>query len=70
MWFPTLFLQAQRINDGFGQREVIEESARDRFVNSASWGKVKRTEKWTADETTLFYDVCPSPLLPGQSWLH
>ncbi|KAI5479784.1 hypothetical protein MNV49_002596 [Pseudohyphozyma bogoriensis] len=39
-----------------GPREIIEESARDRFVNSATWGKQQRTEKWTAEETTFFYE--------------
>lgn len=40
-----------------GAREVIEESASDRFVNSATWGKKKRTEKWSDDETERFFDV-------------
>ncbi|KAL8276375.1 hypothetical protein RQP46_011220 [Phenoliferia psychrophenolica] len=40
-----------------GQREVIEESANDRLVNSGTWGKQVRTEKWTSDETELFYDL-------------
>jgi hypothetical protein len=27
------------------------------MVNSATWGKQKRTEKWTATDTEVFYDV-------------
>lgn len=38
----------------------MEESARDRFVNSATWGKQKKTEKWTPTETVKFYDVRPT----------
>lgn len=40
-----------------GPREVIEETARDRMVNSATWSKQGRTDKWTAEETEFFYDV-------------
>jgi transcription factor TFIIIB component B'' len=47
-----------------GPREVIEESAKDRMVNSATWGKAKRTEKWTSQETEDFYDVRVLPLTP------
>lgn len=36
------------------------------MVNSATWGKQKRTEKWTATDTEVFYDVrSSSPLLPA-----
>ena len=40
-----------------GEREIIEESARDRYVNSGTWGKQRKTEKWTNTETLYFYDV-------------
>lgn len=40
-----------------GPREVIEESASDRMVNSASWRKKKRTATWTIEETNYFYEV-------------
>ncbi|KAK4704749.1 transcription factor TFIIIB component B'', partial [Phenoliferia sp. Uapishka_3] len=43
--------------DFVGTREVIEESAKDRMVNSGTWGKQVRTEKWTVEETELFYDL-------------
>lgn len=40
-----------------GPREVIEESAKDRMINSSTWGKMRRTEKWSQQETDRFYDV-------------
>lgn len=49
--------QAQQIMD----REVVEESAQDRFVNSASYGKKKGAARWSAEETELFYDVRGNP---------
>lgn len=42
-------------------REVVEESAQDRFVNSASYGKKKGAARWSAEETELFYDVRGNP---------
>ena len=41
-----------------GPREVIEETGRERMVNSATWSKhAIKTDKWTAEETEEFYDV-------------
>ncbi|BGP24050.1 transcription initiation factor TFIIIB, Bdp1 subunit [Rhodotorula toruloides] len=40
-----------------GPREVIEESARDRFVNSRSYSKRKQGGRWSKEETELFYDA-------------
>ncbi|GAA5861097.1 hypothetical protein JCM3774_002189 [Rhodotorula dairenensis] len=37
-------------------REVIEESAQDRFVNSSTYGKRKGGTRWSKEETELFYD--------------
>uniref|UniRef100_A0A0K3CBH1 BY PROTMAP: gi/342321017/gb/EGU12955.1/ Proteophosphoglycan ppg4 [Rhodotorula glutinis ATCC 204091] n=2 Tax=Rhodotorula toruloides TaxID=5286 RepID=A0A0K3CBH1_RHOTO len=40
-----------------GPREVIEESARDRFVNSSTYSKRKQGGRWSKEETELFYDA-------------
>ncbi|PLW09835.1 hypothetical protein PCANC_20021 [Puccinia coronata f. sp. avenae] len=37
--------------------EVVEESDTTRLVNSNTWSKAVRGERWTADETGLFYDA-------------
>ncbi|GAA5944091.1 transcription factor TFIIIB subunit BDP1 [Sporobolomyces koalae] len=60
-----------------GPREVIEESAQDRFVNSRSFSKKPgKAKKWTAEETDRFYDALSqfgtdfeliSALFPGRS---
>ncbi|KAM0746376.1 hypothetical protein T439DRAFT_294088 [Meredithblackwellia eburnea MCA 4105] len=39
-----------------GTREVIEETAKDRMVNSSTWAKRTRVEKWAPEETALFFD--------------
>lgn len=44
-----------------GPREVIEETGRERMVNSATWSRhTIKTDKWTTEETEEFYDVSPS----------
>ncbi|WAR55229.1 hypothetical protein PtB15_4B849 [Puccinia triticina] len=37
--------------------EVVEESDATRLVNSNTWSKAVRGERWSADETSLFYDA-------------
>lgn len=44
-------------DEHLGPREVIEESAQDRFVNSNSYGKRKTAARWTKVETEMFFDV-------------
>ncbi|GAA6055902.1 hypothetical protein JCM3770_002352 [Rhodotorula araucariae] len=51
-------LQINRGGDEqLGPREVIEESAQDRFVNSNSYGKRKTVARWTKVETEIFFDA-------------
>ncbi|GAA5962216.1 hypothetical protein JCM3765_003903 [Sporobolomyces pararoseus] len=60
-----------------GPREVIEESAQDRFVNSRSFSKKPgKSRKWTTDDTERFYDALSqfgtdfeliSALFPGRT---
>lgn len=42
---------------GEEEMEILEERDTDRFVNSTTWGKKLRGEKWSVEETDLFYDV-------------
>jgi len=45
-----------------GPREVIEESAQDRFVNSRSFSKKPgKAKKWSIEDTERFYDVSIYP---------
>ena len=44
-------------DEHLGPREVIEESAQDRFVNSNTYGKRKTAARWTKVETEMFFDV-------------
>ncbi|KAK4057277.1 hypothetical protein OIO90_001774 [Microbotryomycetes sp. JL221] len=39
-----------------GALETIEESAHERFINSATHAGYQRPAKWSADETELFYE--------------
>lgn len=39
------------------EMEVVEESDATRLVNSQTWMKSTRCERWSADETCLFYDA-------------
>ncbi|KWU47432.1 hypothetical protein RHOSPDRAFT_30857 [Rhodotorula sp. JG-1b] len=38
-------------------REVVEESAQDRFVNSSTYSKRKGGARWSKEETEMFYDA-------------
>ncbi|CDZ96811.1 Transcription initiation factor TFIIIB, Bdp1 subunit [Phaffia rhodozyma] len=40
-----------------GIMETVEERDTDRFVNSATWGRKPRGERWSKEETDLFYDA-------------
>lgn len=37
--------------------EIVEENDSTRLVNSHTWGKGVRGERWSAEETSLFFDV-------------
>lgn len=37
--------------------EVVEETSMSRVVNSQTYGKFKKTPRWTKEETDLFYEV-------------
>ena len=50
-------------NDGTENYTHVIESDQTKFVNSGSYGKKYRGSRWSADETELFYDVSPSPLI-------
>ncbi len=50
-------------NDGTENYTHVIESDQTKFVNSGSYGKKYRGSRWSADETELFYDVSPSPLM-------
>ncbi|MBW0483980.1 hypothetical protein O181_023695 [Austropuccinia psidii MF-1] len=39
------------------EMEIVEESDSTRLVNSQTWGKTVRADKWSATETSLFYDA-------------
>ncbi|KAA1110408.1 Transcription factor TFIIIB component B [Puccinia graminis f. sp. tritici] len=39
------------------EMEVVEESDSTRLVNSNTWSKAVRGERWSVDETNLFYDA-------------
>lgn len=40
-----------------GAMETVEERDADRFVNSSTWGKKLKGERWSREETDLFFDV-------------
>jgi transcription factor TFIIIB component B'' len=40
-----------------GPMEYVEESSTTRFINSASYSKTNKGEKWTDEETEQFYKV-------------
>jgi len=42
---------------GEEEMDVVEERDTDRFVNSTTWGKKLRGERWSKEETDLFFTV-------------
>ncbi len=44
-----------------GDYQVIEEAERDRFVNGHTWSKRLSGQRWSREETDLFYHVRRSP---------
>jgi hypothetical protein len=40
--------------------EIVEETSMSRLVNSQSFGKKSRSQRWNSDETEQFYNVCTS----------
>jgi hypothetical protein len=46
---------------------VQEDDDETRMINSVSWQKRERTDKWTDDETDFFYSVCHSITSRGRT---
>lgn len=40
-----------------GPLEYVEESSSSKFVNSSTFNKRIRSERWSTEETELFYEV-------------
>jgi hypothetical protein len=38
--------------------EIVEETSMSRVVNSQSYGKKSKSQRWSAEETDKFYNVC------------
>jgi transcription factor TFIIIB component B'' len=38
--------------------EIVEETSMSRVVNSQSYGKKSKSQRWSAEETEKFYHVC------------
>lgn len=38
--------------------EIVEETSMSRVVNSQSYGKKSKSQRWSAEETEKFYNVC------------
>jgi transcription factor TFIIIB component B'' len=52
----------RQIIEGTDSREVIEEDDETKMINSGTYGKIAKIERWTAKETEMFYVVSKSTL--------
>lgn len=48
---------AREEGGGTLEHELVEEAERDRFINSLTWSKKLTGQRWTREETDLFYYV-------------
>lgn len=47
--------------------EYVDESAATRFTNSASYSKKNKSEKWSEEDTELFFEVSSLVFIPPES---
>lgn len=57
--------EAARAEAGGVEYELVEEAEKDRFVNSLTWSKKLTGQRWSREETDLFYHVRRLPSLPN-----
>lgn len=53
----SLQVERQDQNDRLDEMEIVEEHDSTRLVNSLTWSKKIRGERWSAEETALFFDA-------------
>jgi transcription factor TFIIIB component B'' len=46
--------------------EIVEETSMTRLVNSQTYGKKSRSQRWTDEETAQFYNVCSDYMLSAR----